>query len=269
MKITIVGAGYVGLVTAAGFAATLGPPMHLCALALALLSQQEPRDEFDLGAGRLLRGTLVKETAGELFVDLGPTIVTLPRAILLSILIVVALYVVMSTVIIGVIPWTEAQQTRTIASTFVARTFSKAYGMAGLRIGYAIGAENTVKPLARLKMPYNISVFGIAASIAALNDAKHIEEEKARNTEVRNFTIKAFKDMGYKPTDSNANFIFVELKRPAKQFREAVAQHGVLVARDFPPFEKTHCRISFGTMDEMKKAVAVFEDVLKKKATAA
>jgi hypothetical protein len=43
----------------------------------------------------------------------------------------------------------------------------------------------------------------------------------------------------------------------------------VLVARDFPPFEKTHCRISFGTMDEMKQAVAVFDEVLKKKATAA
>ncbi len=48
-------------------------------------------------------------------------------------------------------------------NVFVARTFSKAYGMAGMRIGYAIGQPDTIKPLARLKMPYNISVFGIAA----------------------------------------------------------------------------------------------------------
>src|SRR5918997_1608662 len=53
--------------------------------------------------------------------------------------------------------------------------------------------------------------------------------------------------MGYKATDSQANFIFVDLKRPAKGFRDAVAQHGVLVGRDFPPYEKTHCRISIGT----------------------
>jgi histidinol-phosphate aminotransferase len=48
-------------------------------------------------------------------------------------------------------------------NVFVARTFSKAFGMAGMRIGYAIGATDSVKPLARLKMPYNISVFGVAA----------------------------------------------------------------------------------------------------------
>ena len=59
-------------------------------------------------------------------------------------------------------------------NVFVARTFSKAFGMAGMRIGYAIGSLDTVKPLARVKMPYNISVFGIAAAIAALGDPKHI-----------------------------------------------------------------------------------------------
>ena len=52
--------------------------------------------------------------------------------------------------------------------------------------------------------------------------------------------------------------------RPAKAFREACAAKGVRVARDFPPFEKTHCRIAFGTMDEMQQAVTVFADVLGK-----
>ena len=63
--------------------------------------------------------------------------------------------------------------------------------------------------------------------------------------------------------------MLVNIGRPAKDFREACKAKGVLVARDFPPFEKTHCRISYGTMDEMKKAVLVFGDVLAKKATAA
>jgi histidinol-phosphate/aromatic aminotransferase/cobyric acid decarboxylase-like protein len=81
--------------------------------------------------------------------------------------------------------------------------------------------------------------------------------------------MKWFADRGMKPTDSQANFMFVDIGRPAKDFREACKTKGVLVARDFPPFEKTHCRISFGTMDEMKKATAVFEQVLAKKATAA
>jgi histidinol-phosphate/aromatic aminotransferase/cobyric acid decarboxylase-like protein len=71
-----------------------------------------------------------------------------------------------------------------------------------------------------------------------------------------------------KPTDSQANFMFVNIGRPAKAFRDACAVKGVKVARDFPPFENTHCRISFGTIEEMRKAVVVFGEVLGKPATA-
>ena len=148
-------------------------------------------------------------------------------------------------------------------NVFVARTFSKAYGMAGMRVGYAIGRADTVKRLAVLKMPYNVSVFGIAAAIAALNDAKHIDEERERNTKVRAFTIKALEDLGCKASESQGNFLFVDVGRPAKDFREACAKQGVMVGRDFPPFEKTHARISVGTMDEMQKATAVFRSVLR------
>jgi histidinol-phosphate aminotransferase len=148
-------------------------------------------------------------------------------------------------------------------NVIVARTFSKAYGMAGMRIGYAIGMTDSVKPLAKLKMPYNVSVFGAAAAIASLNDPQHIDDERKRNTAVRAFTVQALQDMGAKPADSQGNFIFVEIGRPAKDFRDACAKSGVMVGRDFPPFEKTHCRISIGTMDEMKKAVEVFRTVLK------
>mgnify|MGYP006171307493 CR=1 FL=1 len=147
-------------------------------------------------------------------------------------------------------------------NVFVARTFSKAYGMAGIRMGYAIGQAAVIKELGRYKMPYNVSVPGIAAGIAALENQAHIDRERARNTGVRTFTLRAFQELGFKGTDSQANFIFVDLKRPAKAFRDACARQGVLVGRDFPPYEKTHCRISIGTMDEMTQAVAVFKNVL-------
>jgi len=154
-------------------------------------------------------------------------------------------------------------------NVFVARTFSKAYGMAGLRIGYAIGMPDTVKKLAQLKMPYNVSVFGVAAAIAALGDVAHIDEERRRNTAVREFTVKALLDMGAKPSESQGNFLFVDIGRPAKDFRDACAKSGVMVGRDFPPFEKTHCRISIGTMEEMQKATDVFRAVLKAPMTTA
>jgi histidinol-phosphate aminotransferase len=148
-------------------------------------------------------------------------------------------------------------------NVIVARTFSKAYGMAGMRIGYAVGMADSLKKLAALKMPYNVSVFGIAAAIASLGDPQHIEEESRRNTEVRAFTVKALQEMGAKPADSQGNFIFVDIGRPAKEFRDACAKSGVMVGRDFPPFEKTHCRISIGTADEMRKATDVFRNVLR------
>lgn len=144
----------------------------------------------------------------------------------------------------------------------VARTFSKAYGMAGLRIGYAIGRPTTVARLARFKMPYNVSVFSIAAALAALNDTKHIEAERARNAEVRAFTTNALVELGAKPTDSQTNFIFADIGRLSGQFRDDCAKHGVIVGRDFPPFELSHARISIGTMEEMRTAVAVFAKVL-------
>jgi histidinol-phosphate aminotransferase len=153
-------------------------------------------------------------------------------------------------------------------NVFVVRTFSKAYGMAGLRIGYAIGRAETVRPLARLKMPYNISVFGVAAALAALNDQKHIEIERSRNTTVRAFTVKALADLGCQASDSQGNFLFADVHRPAREFRDACAKHGVRVGRDFPPFEKTHVRISIGTMEEMQKATEVFRNVLKPATTA-
>lgn len=145
----------------------------------------------------------------------------------------------------------------------VARTFSKAFGMAGMRIGYAIGHADTIRKLARYKMPYNVSVFGVAASMAALADPAHIEAERRRNTEARTFTAKALEALGCKGTASECNFLFVDIHRPAQSFREGCSQQGVFVGRDFPPFEDTHARISIGTMDEMKRAVAVFTSVLK------
>ena len=155
----------------------------------------------------------------------------------------------------------------------VARTFSKAYGMAGLRIGYAVGHPETIKKMAEWDAgsgTSSLNVLAMRAAIAAIQrDPSFVATERQRNKDVRDFTMKWFADRGMKPTDSQANFMFVNIGRPAKEFREACKAKGVLVARDFPPFEKTHCRISYGTMDEMKKAVTVFGDVLAKKATAA
>ena len=98
--------------------------------------------------------------------------------------------------------------------------------------------------------------------VASLRDPEHIERERARNKKVRRYTLDFFDSAGYESTDTQTNFLFVNLGQPAKGFREACAKDNVFVARDFPPMEKTHCRISVGTMDEMRRATAVFAKVL-------
>jgi histidinol-phosphate aminotransferase len=155
----------------------------------------------------------------------------------------------------------------------VARTFSKAYGMAGLRMGYAVGHVDTIRKMSEFdggSGTSSLNVLAMAAGLAAVTqDSGFIKAERDRNTAVRDFTMKWFSDRGMKPTQSHCNFMFVNIGRPAKEFRDACLAKGVRVGRDFPPFEKTHCRISFGTMDEMQKAVKVFGEVLGKAAASA
>jgi histidinol-phosphate aminotransferase len=145
---------------------------------------------------------------------------------------------------------------------FVTRTFSKAYGMAGLRVGYAVGDAEVIKRLNDFRMPYAVNLPAISAATVALGNQSHVDQERARNTSVKAATIKAFEQMGFKATDSQTNFIFVNINRPAAAFRDACREAGVMVGRDFPPYEKTHCRISIGTQQEMERAVSVFRKVL-------
>jgi len=151
----------------------------------------------------------------------------------------------------------------------VARTFSKAYGMAGLRIGYVIAHPDTLKVMKKWEATAAMSVLSMGAAIASVNDQAHIPAEAKRNTAARQFTLDWFKKAGYDATDSQANFIFVDIKRPAAAFRDACRANGVLVGRDFPPFAQTHARISIGTMVEMGKATDVFGKLLSMASTAA
>jgi histidinol-phosphate aminotransferase len=151
---------------------------------------------------------------------------------------------------------------KTTPKVFVTRTFSKAYGMAGLRVGYAVGDREVIRSLGQYRMPYAVNLPAIAAATTAIGNQAHIDQEARRNTSVKAFTIKAFEQMGFKATDSQTNFIFVNINRPAAAFRDACREAGVMVGRDFPPYEKTHARISIGTQQEMEKAVGIFRKVL-------
>jgi histidinol-phosphate aminotransferase len=144
----------------------------------------------------------------------------------------------------------------------VARTFSKAHGMAGLRVGYAIAHPETARALEGWHDASPISILAAVGALASVEDPARLAQEGARNAEARTFTRDFLAGLGCPSTDSQTNFLFVNLGRPAKGFREACLKQGVQVARDFPPLEKTHCRISIGTLAEMKRAAEVFKAAL-------
>jgi histidinol-phosphate aminotransferase len=145
---------------------------------------------------------------------------------------------------------------------FITRTFSKAYGMGGLRLGYAFGQPGTLKKLNDAWGLGSVNTLTAAAAIASLNDAAHMEAERRENKRVRDYTLGAFKGLGYDAPASHTNFVFVNIRRPAKVFRDACAKEKVFIGRDFPPMEQTHARISIGTWDEMHRAMEVFKRVL-------
>jgi histidinol-phosphate aminotransferase len=150
-----------------------------------------------------------------------------------------------------------------LPGVFVTRSMSKAHGMAGLRVGYAMGQPETVRKISAAWELGSMNTLSAAAAAASLRDRPHIEEERRENARIRDFTLQAFRDMGYEAPDCHANFVFVDLGRPAAAFRDACLELGVRVGRDFPPLERTHSRISLGTMAEMEVSVRVFRRVLQ------
>lgn len=143
----------------------------------------------------------------------------------------------------------------------VSRTFSKVYGMAGLRLGYAVGRKETLDKLRRYRLGNNVNALAAAAGVATLPDRERVAREVKLNAEAREFTAKAFADMGYPSAASNANFVMVNIRRDVKAFQDACREHNVLVGRTFPPLT-TYARVSIGTMDEMRQAVEVFKKAL-------
>ncbi len=147
-------------------------------------------------------------------------------------------------------------------NVFITRSFSKAHGMAGLRVGYALGQPQTLAKIRAAWGMGDVNMLGAIAALTALEDHEHIAWEAQENAEIREMVVAAFHEMGFEVGDSNTNHIFVNIRRPAKEFRDACLEQKVLVGRDFPPLEKTHCRISLGSREEMKIAVEVFRNVL-------
>lgn len=143
----------------------------------------------------------------------------------------------------------------------VSRTFSKVFGMAGLRVGYAICAASTAAKLEPWRVDSGVNQLAAAAALASIEDKGAISGEVTRNREVRAMVTKWFSDRGMVPAKSDANFVFVDIKRDVKPVIAACFEKGIAVGRPFPPLE-THLRLSIGLAEETGKALDVLKSIL-------
>lgn len=143
----------------------------------------------------------------------------------------------------------------------VARTFSKIYGMAGLRVGYAAAPPELIKRM----QPYRnnvISIVSVRAVLAALDlGPKMLEERKAKIVHTRNELCAWLSEKKIDFIPPQANFIMIETERDAKQMQAAMLAKGVAIGRPFPALNHM-IRVSIGTDAEMAKFRKVFTDVM-------
>ena len=142
------------------------------------------------------------------------------------------------------------------------RTFSKIYGLAGLRIGYAIADERVVSYLNRVRLPFNTSTVAQAAARAALDDDAHVERSWRVNAEGVKTLTAGFQALRVRVFPSAANFVLVDVGVDAHPIYEALLRKGVIVRPLKQAGLGTHLRVSIGTAEENARALAAFKEVL-------
>ena len=143
----------------------------------------------------------------------------------------------------------------------VARTFSKIYGMAGLRCGYCVAQPETIKRMHGFQMWDSVNIMALAAASASLDDESQVNNGKKMNSEAKSYTLTELDKMGYKSIPSQANFIMFDCKKPVVPIIKAMKDRNVAVGRLFPAYPN-HMRLTIGKKSEMEAFVLAFKQVM-------
>ncbi|MGF1529694.1 MAG: histidinol-phosphate transaminase [Candidatus Competibacterales bacterium] len=144
----------------------------------------------------------------------------------------------------------------------VTRSFSKAHGLAGLRVGYGLAHPQVAELLNRTRQPFNVSAPALAAAAAALADREHMEKSRAVNRAGRDFLCRIFDQWGRRYLPVGGNFITVALGVPGRQVFEALLPKGVIVRPLAYYGLEDFVRITIGTEGENRRLVAALAEVL-------
>ncbi|NCC51131.1 MAG: histidinol-phosphate transaminase [Spartobacteria bacterium] len=147
-------------------------------------------------------------------------------------------------------------------NVYVLRTFSKAYGLAGLRVGYGISTAENIQLLNRVRQPFNVNAMAQEAAMAALEDDEHVEIIRKLVIDGLAFLQNAFEEMGLEYVPSVANFILVKVGRGRKVF-DALQQRLIIVRPMDGYGLPEYVRITVGTADQNRRLVLVMKQLIE------
>lgn len=144
----------------------------------------------------------------------------------------------------------------------ITRTFSKAYGLAGLRVGYGLSHPDIANLLNRVRQPFNNNSLALAAAEVALHDNDYIERSVNNNQAGMTMLIKAFDNMGLDFIPSKGNFICIDFEQPADQIYHALLRAGVIVRPVANYGMPNHLRISIGLESENARFISELTKIM-------
>ena len=146
-------------------------------------------------------------------------------------------------------------------NVIVLRTFSKLYGMAGIRMGFAIGRPDLLAKIAPLGGQNSLPITAVAAAKASLLEPDLVATRKKKIADIRNETLAWLKSEGYATTPSESNCFMLDVRRPGKEVQAALAAKDMFVGRIWPAWPNS-VRITVGTTDEMMAFRKAFTEVM-------
>lgn len=149
-----------------------------------------------------------------------------------------------------------------VANLVVTRTFSKAHGLAGLRVGYGLSHPKLAELLNRIRQPFNVNALAQIAAEAALNDPEHLQRSQWVNKEGMQQLIAGLDSLGIHYLPSLANFLCIDMDQPAHSIYEMLLREGVIVRPIDNYGMPNHLRVSIGTEEENERFLKALAKVL-------
>ena len=143
----------------------------------------------------------------------------------------------------------------------VARTFSKIYGMAGLRCGYCITQRANISRMRTHQIFDSVNIMALVAALASVKDTDHVARGRKLNSEVKKSVCTELDALGYRYIPSHANFMMIDLRREVRPVIDALRNRAVEVGRLFPALPN-FMRVTIGTGPEMKQFMTAFREVM-------